>query len=122
MKPKAGIFVDEFSATDHTEVSNGSLKMHYTMVADELALYNMSLNESFFSVSMIQVDTQKRWVEVRRGGNMHKTWVDGQRASLGKGGVHRECENFQNLIVLHCASTSRILVATIEGYFAMVIA
>ena len=72
VKPKAGIFVDEFSAADPAEVSNGSLKMHYTMVADELALYNMSVNKSLFGIPKIEVDTQKRWVAVRRGGLMCK--------------------------------------------------
>lgn len=60
MKPQAGIFVDQFSEDD----SGGSSRVdvRYTVVADELALYNMSMNKTQFRVNKVEVDVQRRWV------------------------------------------------------------
>jgi hypothetical protein len=54
VKPQAGIFVDRF-ADNPAEVD-----VQYTMVADELALYDMSINKTQFNVSKIEVDVQRR--------------------------------------------------------------
>lgn len=65
MKPQAGIFVDRFEYPDPSSVD-----VHYSLVADEMVLYQIHLNkEEFKNISgndlgKIELDVHRRFVYI----------------------------------------------------------
>lgn len=61
MKPQGGIFIDRYSDSKAVDIQ-------YTIVADDLALYKLELQNPLVNVSgtdnisKIEVDVHRRWV------------------------------------------------------------